>query len=299
MSPVAQSCNSCHLYKTAFQDNLLMAVPDRSYPDDRPTLPRNTLSFFNIVYAPVFRWDGSNTDLVDVMAFPFSEANMNLGSDKPSAQATLAHRLTVDVPGYLPLFSAAYGVDLRTLDPAAVWRYAGRALMAYARLAISRDADFDRWNAGDDSAMSAQAIAGLEVFRGAGRCIACHSGPFFTDFHFHNISSALPDASGHRKDEGRALVTGKASDGGEFLTPTLRGAYDSAPYFHDGSMPGLAAVLRHLASDAVRADPNHDALVDQPITLSSDDITNLGAFLQALRGAPVDGNIVVPPPGYP
>src|SRR5579883_2912799 len=73
------ACTSCHGYQTAFQDNLITAIPDRSYPNDRPALTRNTLSFYDIVYAPVMRWDGSQTDLASAMAFPWSEANMNLG----------------------------------------------------------------------------------------------------------------------------------------------------------------------------------------------------------------------------
>ena len=48
--------------------------------------------------------------------------------------------------------------------PESVWRFAGEALLAFMRKAVSRDADFDRWNAGDDSAMSAL----WERFDGAG-----------------------------------------------------------------------------------------------------------------------------------
>jgi cytochrome c peroxidase len=283
------NCMSCHLWRTAFQDNLIFSVPDRSYPSDRPTLTRNTLSFYNIVYAPVFRWDGSHTDLALVAAFPFSEPNMNLGADVPSAQQTLQHRLTVDVPGYVASFQAAYGADLRQLDPASTWRLAGRAISAFLRLAVSRDSAFDRWNAGDDSAMSAQAVRGLALFRDTtrSRCTYCHRGPFFTDFSFHNISSSPPDSSGQRADEGRYLVTGLDADRGAFLTPTLRSAYDTAPYFHDGSKPGLRDVLRHLSSPAVTADPNHDAYFSTPLTLSDGDIDDLVAFLAGLRGQPV------------
>ena len=119
-------------------------VPDRSYPNDCPTLPRNTLSFYNIAYAPVMRWDGCRRPIsASAMAFPWSEANMNLGTDVPSAQPVLKQRLTTDVPGYVGLFQQAYGQDIRTLDPDAVWKLAGRALGAFVRQAVSRDAPFD------------------------------------------------------------------------------------------------------------------------------------------------------------
>src|SRR5205085_2916492 len=113
------------------------------------------------------------------------------------------------------------------------WKLVGRALAAFVRLAASRDAAFDRWNAGDDGAMSAAAVRGLDLFRGKGRCVLCHAGPLLTDFGFHNVSSAPPGVDGERADEGRFLVTGREPDRGKFLTPTLRGAWDTAPYFHD------------------------------------------------------------------
>ncbi|MSP61436.1 MAG: hypothetical protein EXR72_14030 [Myxococcales bacterium] len=281
------TCDGCHGHLTSFQDNLIGAVPDRSYPTDRPVLERNTPSFFNLIYAPVFRWDGSHTDLIDVAAFPFSEANMNLGADVPSAQMKLKQRLTVDVPGYVALFQAAYGVDLRAQDPPSVWRLVGRAIAAFLRRVVSRDAPFDRWNAGDDSAMKPDAVRGLGLFRGQGRCVQCHHGPLFTDFGFHNLSTSPPRKDGTRADEGRFLVTGDERDRGAFLTPGLRGVYDTAPYFHDGRTPGLRAVMRHLASPASAADPKHDPIFDRPIALTDEEIDDLIAFLAALRGAPV------------
>jgi len=144
--------------------------------------------------------------------------------------------------------------------------------------------------------MSASAVAGLGVFRGKGHCIYCHSGPFFTDFSFHNISSSPPGPDGKRADEGRYDVTGVEADRGKFLTPTLRGTYDTAPYFHDGQQPGLLSVLDHLNGPDVTADPNHDTLFDTPLGLTTDDETNLIAFVTALRGAPVT---ITPPASLP
>ncbi len=291
------NCDACHAYNGNFQDNLILSSPDRSYPSSHPTLSRNTLSFYNIVYAPVFRWDGSYTDLVQVMVFPFAEANMNLGTDIPSAQLGLKQRLTMDAPGYVAEFQKAFGVDITALAPADVWQLAGRALAAFARQVVSRDSAFDSWNAGDDQAMSPEAVSGLEVFRGKGLCISCHSGALFTDFGFHNLSTSLPGTDGLRPDEGRAGVTGNPQDGGAFLTPTLRSAYDTWPYFHDGSVSSLHGVLTHLGSAAVTADPNHDPLLDTPIELDDTDIANLIEFIKALRGQPI--TTILPPSSFP
>jgi len=299
------SCNACHIPLTSFQDNLPLSTPDRSYPSDSPTLTRSTLSFLNIVYAPIFRWEGSFTDLVQVMAFPFAEPNMNVAelapsdpsTDIPTAQQALYTKLTTELTGYRAVYQAAFGEDIMTLAPADVWTLTGRALRVFATQAISRDAPFDRWNAGDDTALNASALRGLALFQGAGRCIGCHSGPFFTDFGFHNLSTSPPGPDGTRADEGHYDVTGLQADRGTFLTPTLRQAYDTSPYFHDGSAAGLASVLQHLSSPAVTVDPNHDPLFDTPLALSDDDMTDLISFIQSLRGQPLAP--INPPTTFP
>ena len=298
------NCQACHAYTISFQDNLPLSTPDRSYPGDTPLLPRNTLSFMNIVYAPTFRWDGSHTDIVQVMAFPLAEPNMNVAklpvgndaADVDAAQPALYRKLTVELPGYQAVYRDAFGVDIATLDAKEVWALTGRALRAFVTQAVSRDAPFDRWNAGNDSAMDASAVRGLAVFKGSGRCIVCHHGPFLSDFSFHNLSTAWR-ADGTRGDEGRFLVTGNDADRGKFLTPTLRQTYDTSPYFHDGSRPGLRDVITHLASPAVAADPNHDPVFNTPLALSNADATDLIAFIKALR-APMAA-VITPPTTFP
>jgi cytochrome c peroxidase len=280
------ACNACHVSATSWQDNLQLSTPDRSYPADSPTLGHNTLSFLNLVYAPRFRWDGSQSDLVNGMVYPLAEPNMNVarlpaGStavDVEAAKQALYAKLTGDLPGYRPLYRAAFGVDPTSLGADDVWTLTGRALRAFVAQAVSRDAPFDRWNAGDDSAMSDAAVRGVAIFRGKGRCIGCHTGPFFTDFSLHNVSSS-------------------PSDHGAFLTPTLRGAYDTGPYFHDGSQAGLVAVLGFFAGSGVTQDPARDPAFATPLPLTAADIQDVIAFLRALRGAP--GAVIEAPASLP
>lgn len=279
------SCSSCHLPTTSFQDNLPLPTPDSSYPLDRPKVARHTTSLLNLVYAPIYRWDGAMDSLVEVMAFPFEEANMNLGADRLASQAALKERLTQTAPEYVAQFQAAYGVDLQGIEPPDIWKLAGRALAAFSRTIVSRDAPFDRWNAGDDGAMSAAAVRGLELFRGEARCIGCHGGPLFSDFAFHNLSLDPPRADGSRADEGRYRVTHLEEDRGKFLTPTLRSAWDTAPYFHDGSATRLVDVLAFFCSPKVTADPNHDPAFGTPLSLTGAQMEELVEFMKALRGA--------------
>jgi cytochrome c peroxidase len=304
------SCTGCHLPVSDFQSGLQRDLPDRSYPAVTPPLPRHTPSLLNIMYAPILRWDGSYyKNLYETMALPFAEANMNLTPGIPSAevetvdialaQKTLFKKLTVDAPGYVAAFQNAFGQDITTLKPEEVWLLTGKALAAYIRVAVSRDAPFDKWNAGDDSAMSEAAIHGLTVFRGKALCIACHGGPLFSDFKFHNVSTSLPNTTGHRPDEGRYNVTNKEEDRGAFLTPTLRSASKTSPYFHDGSRTSLFSVIRHLTTEEGRADPLHDPIINGAQPLTDGELSDLVTFIKALSGAELPLATLGPPAKLP
>ena len=84
----------------------------------------------------------------------------------------------------------------------------------------------------------------------AAGCEACHPAPLYTDsdlqgFIRHDIGT-LTEASGQRLGSGPL-------DGVD--TPTLLGAWASAPYLHDGSAEDLrAAVLAHQSSQSLTAD---------------------------------------------
>ncbi|MCB9564409.1 MAG: hypothetical protein H6708_28840 [Kofleriaceae bacterium] len=300
-------CGNCHLPTSAFQSGGPLDAPDRSFPAITPTLHRHTPSMLNLVYAPMARWDGSHfTDLPDMMVLPFAEPNMNLSMldvsagealDVPAAQVNLQRRLTVEIPGYVPLFEAAFGEDITTLSPEQVWRLAGQAMAVYIRIAVSRDAAFDAWNAGDDDAISDAAKRGALLFTGKARCTLCHSGPLTSDFEFHNVSTSVPDASGARPDEGRFLVTGRDEDRGKFLTPMLRSAARTSPYLHDGSEASIARVIAHFSGPDGRADPlNELAMIP---ALTDDEIDDLVQFIKSLDGAPIPLEDLAPPTTLP
>lgn len=292
-------CGNCHFPMGDFQSAGPKDAPDRSYPAITPTLPRNTPSLLNLVYAPAFRWDGGHAqELYEQMVLPFAEANMNLAPghtaeevdvvDVPGAQAALKDKLTAQIPGYVPLFQAAFGQDITTLSAEEIWKLAGKALAVYVRIAVSRDAPFDKWNAGDDAAMTEEAISGLTLFRGKAGCVLCHSGPLFSDYQFHNIGTSPPGADGERPDEGRYLVTGKEEDRGAFLTPTLRHSSQTGPYLHDGSELGIADVIARKTTAATLAlDPAHDPALDTLPELTDSEVNEIVQFLKSLRGTDI------------
>jgi hypothetical protein len=80
------------------------------------------------------------------------------------------------------------------------------------------------------------AARGQVVFGGQGTCADCHVPPTYTDAgeRVHSPSETGMDP----------VLAGRGTTGGYRTTP-LRGAWQHAPYFHDGSEASLADVVEH------------------------------------------------------
>jgi YVTN family beta-propeller protein len=123
-----------------------------------------------------------------------------------------------------------------------------------------------------DGSLSSAGASGRTVFQS--KCATCHGGADYTDSAsgtLHNIGT-LKATSGSRS--GSALTGIDA--------PTLRDAWATAPYLHDGSAPTLA--------DAVAA---HAA-----ISLTATERTNVVEFVRQI-GREEPGITVAPPPPPP
>ncbi len=84
---------------------------------------------------------------------------------------------------------------------------------------------------------------GQQLFRNEARCATCHQSPNFTDV-LSGPSRERPflhDPSEVGMDPAYALRTAT----GQYRTTPLRGLWQHAPYFHDGSAADLRAVVNH------------------------------------------------------
>jgi CxxC motif-containing protein (DUF1111 family) len=84
---------------------------------------------------------------------------------------------------------------------------------------------------------------GKQLFRNEARCATCHQSPNFTDV-LSGPSRTVPflhDPAEVGTDAGYAARTAT----GKYRTTPLRGLWQHAPYFHDGSAPDLLAVVNH------------------------------------------------------
>jgi cytochrome c peroxidase len=175
------------------------------------------------------------------------------------------------LPGYQAMFASAYPGEAIAVGTVA------RALAAFERTIVSNDSAFDRWLAGDTSAITPQQYRGFKVFADPARanCAACHNGPNFTDNGFHNVGVKTGDA-------GRFAIRQVAAMKGAFKTPTLREIEMTAPYFHNGAATTLRDVVDYY--DRGGDDRSNVSAEVRPLKLSEQDKDDLVAFLRSLTG---------------
>ncbi|MCA6059540.1 ricin-type beta-trefoil lectin domain protein [Thalassolituus sp. ST750PaO-4] len=113
----------------------------------------------------------------------------------------------------------------------------------------------------ENGKLTAAAQSGEALFGEVG-CAGCHSGDTKRDGQRHDVGTILPDSG---------LGQNQPLAGVGFDTPTLHGVWRTAPYFHNGQLPTLEAVLAS----------GHGA----NRSLNSAEQTQLLAYVRSLDGA--------------
>lgn len=267
------SCATCHDPKEDWTNREPVAVGDAGLPmaSRAPTL-------VNAAFIDVLGWDGKFPDIEAVTFTAITGAHvMNLTA------AEALRRLAAD-PDYARDFAAAFP------DHAVSQRNVAAALATFERLIVSRsNAPFDRWVAGDESAIGEAAKRGFVLFNGRAHCAACHSGWAFTDGSFHDVGVGRGDDIGR----GRAFPTSLKLRYA-FKTPTLRNVAERAPYFHDGSAKTLAEVVAHYDRGGIDRPSRAEQV--RPLHLSEGERADLVAFLGTLSGGVASGAAPALPP---
>lgn len=182
------------------------------------------------------------------------------------------------VPQYKKEFNEVFGTDATPENVA-------KAIAAFERTLVSRNAPFQHYVNGKRNALSPAAKRGFEVFRGKGMCTTCHIPPTLTDNLFHNIS--VPQVGPLAEDDGRFAVTKDEADKGKFKTPTLYNSGSFAFFMHDGAFGSLRAVIEHYNKGGDPANKNQDPLI-RPLNLTAQEKTDLEAFLKSLTDPSLD-----------
>lgn len=238
------SCGSCHQQSKAFTDGRARALGV-----DGQEHPRNTMSLANVLWENSLNWDGAASTLEEQARLPIEntvELHQSLAAGVSKLQQT-------DL--YPPLFQKAFGSKTITEENTL------KALAQFERTLISADSRFDRFNAGERTALTQTELQGLSLFNthpvtgmlpGA-NCFHCHNAPLFTarDFFNNGLDATFTDL-------GRGGVTKQSFDNGKFRAPSLRNIALTAPYMHDGRFKTLEEVLDHYSDHVQLNSPNLD-----------------------------------------
>jgi len=144
---------------------------------------RNVQSILNVgFYEKHLFWDGRVNTLEEQALIPiFEPTEMGMESEEK-----LLQRMN-ESEEYKKLFAAAFEDGITATNVA-------RALASFQRTIYVKEIPYDRYLAGDKTAMSESAIRGVRVFfnRRKANCGGCHAGPLLTDQQPYNAAKPVP-----------------------------------------------------------------------------------------------------------
>jgi cytochrome c peroxidase len=240
-------------------------------------LTRGAPSLWNTVYNHRQFWDGRAAHLEE-------QARMVITTpEEVNADPAELVRELKAIPEYRALFDKAFGgKDGESIT----FKNITYAIAAFQRTLVSFNSRFDRYAAGDGSALSPQEKRGLKLFLSPKtRCNECHGIPTFANRDFKVIGVPNPkdgpaDVAKPEAERGRG-----GGPNGAFKIPTLRNIALTAPYMHNGVFETLEEVLDFYAGGGGRGLGLEVPLQDDKIrkfTLTPQEKADLIAFLLAL-----------------
>lgn len=261
------SCATCHQVRRAFTDHKKVSTGINGHHG-----ARHAPTVINAAYQAHQFWDGRVTSLEEQAKGPIGNPKeMTTLENIHAAHQECEERIN-SIKGYRILCKEIFGHDVCTLDDIA------KAVATFERTVLSGNAPYDRYMAGDKTAMSEEQIYGYQVFKKSG-CANCHFGPTFSDGRFLNIGVGMDAAN---PDLGRYDVTQDEKDWGAFKVPTLREVTKTYPYGHDGSLKSLADVVDYYDKGGIPNKNLHPLM--KPLHLSEKDKKALVSFMEALSG---------------
>lgn len=270
------SCATCHDPNLGFAERIALH-PSRMGSFGQPThLLRNSPSLINLAFRDRFFADGRAGSLIEQANSVLSNPH-EMGNDpQVIVQKLLGSKQ------YRDLFGTVFPGMNQPINMDNILS----SLMEFELSLTSGGSRFDRYLAGELTALNSEERKGRALFFGKARCAECHSGSAFTDNFAHNVG--LPVANAFNVvDLGRFGFSKGFDDRSRYQTPSLRNIDLSAPYFHGGSMNSLEEVIVHYNTIFQKAGNGatiDDSLIE--IGLNGSEISSLASFLRALSGQP-------------
>ncbi len=221
------SCNTCHDTKTFGVDNQVFSTGINGVMDT----PFNSPTTFNAAFNFVQFWNGRAKDLADQARSPFTNPQEMGLNDEAEVIKIIEQN-----PDYKAKFNKIYGeINMDNITD---------AIAEFEKTLITPNAPFDRYQKGDENAISEAAKRGWNAFKTNG-CVACHQGQNIGGTMYQKIGIFEPYPN--QENLGRYEITKVESDKMVFKVPSLRNVAKTAPYYHDGSIPTLDACVQFMA----------------------------------------------------
>lgn len=254
------SCATCHDLRFGGIDRSPVAVGVRGQ-----TGPINTPTVFNAAFNVMQFWDGRAADL---------EAQANGPPNAPKEMDSNWEQINLKLlkdERIVELVKEAYAFDDVSADLDE--KYWLDAIADFERTLITPGAAFDRYLAGDESAVSQEVKEGYQIFKDVG-CVECHNGIAIGAKSFQKLGRRNPYFGAHSTevDLGRFNVTGKDEDRHVFKVPTLRNVALTGPWFHDGTKTTLEEAVAAMAEYQIGKG------------LSDFEVSRIVRFLESLNG---------------
>ena len=274
------ACSTCHQPQHGFSEPTPVSTGIDGQKGGRKAPPVINVAWS--IYPHMF-WDGRAESV---------EAQAKGPITNPIEMGMADHDVVVTklaaIPGYGPYFEEAFGDPEITIDRVA------HALADYERTRLSGNSPYDRWRAGDESAVGDDVKLGHELFFNKAKCNQCHLGDNFTDSSFHNLGVGWNAKTNEMADIGRFEISGEEQDKGAFKTPGLREVTKHAPNMHDGSV----ATLRETVELYNRGGDKNPWLSPkiEALDLTDEEVDAIVAMMQALDG---EGYLDTTPAAFP
>jgi len=232
---------------------------------------RNAPTVYNAATHIAQFWDGRAGTIEEQAAGPILNP---LEMAMPNEQAVVAALQAI--PTYVDMFRRVFPGDRQPIS----LKNVGEAIGAFERGLVTTSR-WDRYIAGDSTALTAQEKHGLRVFLDTG-CMECHTGPQVGGTMFQKVGSYYPWPN--QKDEGRSAITKASIDRMVFKVPSLKNIAETAPYFHDGSAPDLETAIRKMG--------HHQLGID----LDDSEVKAIAAWMRSMTGEIDPAYIAAPTP---
>lgn len=218
------SCNSCHNLSMGGTDNIPTSIGDKwqQGPINAPTVLNSSLNVAQF-------WDGRAADLKAQAGGPIANPG------EMAFTHTLAINVLESIPGYVREFAQVFGAGKIDIEQVTA------AIAEFEKTLVTPNSRFDQWLLGKTDALTAQELAGYQLFKSSG-CVACHNGAAVGGNSFQKMGVVEPYKA-TSSAEGRSAVTGQDIDRFSFKVPTLRNVEMTYPYFHDGAANTLTEAV--------------------------------------------------------